>query len=128
MVSSDPFAVLGIPATLESGRVKRAYFAQLQAHPPHSDPEGFRRLRQAYEALSTPGALALAYVSTPVDAALELKAWSERWEGPMSRALEQARLKDSDAGAISAFVTTVSRCTMAEAAAMFEGMAPRANE
>src|SRR5439155_9465721 len=49
----SPFQVLGIAPTLDLGAVKRAYFAALTRHPPHADPEGFRRLRAAYEPLPT---------------------------------------------------------------------------
>lgn len=61
----DPFAVLGLGPTSVVGEVKRAYFSALQRHPPHADPEGFRRIRGAYERLMKPGALAtLAWTSS----------------------------------------------------------------
>jgi hypothetical protein len=56
MTEPNPFQVL---------EVKRSYFAQLQKHPPHTDPEGFRRLRAAYETLIAARGLASAFVDAP---------------------------------------------------------------
>jgi len=59
--TADLLQVLGLTnleAAPSLGDLKRAYFARLREHPPHSDPEGFQRLRQAYERLLAPGVLA----------------------------------------------------------------------
>jgi len=64
---NDPFAILGLAPTRELGAVKRAWFTALPKHPPESDPEGFRRLRDAYEKLSTPAGLTAAFASAPLD-------------------------------------------------------------
>lgn len=82
MSAPDPFATLGIAATSDMARVKQAYFAALAKHPPHSDPEGFRRLRQAYEALMRPGALRAAYLHAPLDLNAELAAYEDRLRRP----------------------------------------------
>lgn len=68
-MTSQPFAVLGLVPTNDLGAVKRAYFGLLPRHRPETDPEGFRRLREAYEQLSSVDRLAAAYVSAPIDLA-----------------------------------------------------------
>ncbi|WP_224244906.1 J domain-containing protein [Hyalangium gracile] len=83
----EPFAVLGLAPTLEPAAVKRAYFAALARHPPHEDPEGFRRLRDAYEMLSRPGALAVAYLASPVD----VRKLADEARGRFDAVLERAR-------------------------------------
>ena len=45
----DDWAELGIPPTADRGAVRRAYATRLKAVAPDSDPQGFARLRQAYE-------------------------------------------------------------------------------
>ena len=47
----DPFAVLGLEETATDEAVRAAYMQALRASPPDRDPEGFRRIREAYEAL-----------------------------------------------------------------------------
>ena len=45
----EPWLVLGIEETDDKAAVKRAYLAQLGKHNPEDDPEGFQRVREAYE-------------------------------------------------------------------------------
>jgi curved DNA-binding protein CbpA len=47
----NPFAVLGLEETADDEAVRAAYVAALRTSPPDRDPEGFRRIRAAYEAL-----------------------------------------------------------------------------
>lgn len=47
----DPFAVLGLDDTADDAAVRAAYLRALQTSPPDRDPEGFQRIRAAYEAL-----------------------------------------------------------------------------
>lgn len=69
---ADPFEVLALAPTLDRGAIKRAYFALLPRHAPHDDPEGFRRLRNAYETLMGPG-LHDAWAGAKIDIARELE-------------------------------------------------------
>ncbi len=57
-MDADPYTVLGLTRQATLLDVKRAYFKLVRQHPPESDPEGFRRIRNAYEALRTPQARA----------------------------------------------------------------------
>lgn len=50
----DPYAELGLTETATEADIKQAYFAQVRAHPPETDPQGFKRIRAAYERLRTP--------------------------------------------------------------------------
>ncbi len=45
----NPFAVLGIEETADDEQVRAAYLAAVRRSPPDRDPEGFRRVREAYE-------------------------------------------------------------------------------
>ena len=47
----SPFAVLGIDETADDAAVRAAYLAAVRRSPPDRDPEGFRRVREAYEAV-----------------------------------------------------------------------------
>ena len=50
----NPYQVLGIPRNADERAIKKAYFALIRKHPPDSQPEEFKRIRQAYELLSDP--------------------------------------------------------------------------
>lgn len=54
----NPYVVLGLKPTCTDAEIKTAYFGLVKAHPPERDPEGFRRIRSAYDALRTPAARA----------------------------------------------------------------------
>lgn len=47
----NPFAVLGIDESADDAAVRAAYLAAVRKSPPDRDPEGFRRIREAYEAV-----------------------------------------------------------------------------
>jgi curved DNA-binding protein CbpA len=51
---TDPYTVLGLGPTASLDEIKRAYFAQVRAHPPEHDPEAFKHIRAAYEQLRDP--------------------------------------------------------------------------
>ena len=44
-----PWEILGVPEDVDVRQLKRAYAAQIKKHPPETDPEGFQKVRQAYE-------------------------------------------------------------------------------
>jgi curved DNA-binding protein CbpA len=51
---NDPYQILGLdPDSADDAGVQAAYVAKLREHPPERDPEGFQRLRGAYEQLRT---------------------------------------------------------------------------
>src|SRR3972149_11079871 len=52
--SADPYGVLGVDPQATLDEIKTAYFALVRAHPPERDPEGFKRIRAAYEQLRDP--------------------------------------------------------------------------
>jgi hypothetical protein len=95
---TDAFAILDIAPTRELGVVKRAYFAALTRHPPHADPEGFRRVRDAYERLSTPLALAAAFASAP----LELEALATDYRARFDARLAAAARAHAEAASVEA--------------------------
>lgn len=119
MSDPSPFDVLGIAPTRESARVKRAYFAALVKHPPHQDPEGFRRLRAAYELLSKPGGLSTAFVAAPLEVAAELAQWNATWRESIDRATAEVRAAGEQRVAAKRFVERVSRLSLAEAQRAF---------
>ena len=53
-MTNDPFVVLGLDETASDGMIRDAYIAALRISPPDRDPEGFRRIRDAYEQLRDP--------------------------------------------------------------------------
>jgi curved DNA-binding protein CbpA len=54
----DPYQVLGITRQANEAAIKKAYFTKVREHPPERDPEQFKRIRGAYDALRTPEAKA----------------------------------------------------------------------
>ena len=53
-MTHDPFAVLGLDETASDEAIREAYIAAIRISPPDRDPEGFRRIREAYEQLRDP--------------------------------------------------------------------------
>jgi curved DNA-binding protein CbpA len=51
METQDPYKVLGLKRDATEAEIKRAYFTLVREHPPERDPEGFKRIRAAYEKL-----------------------------------------------------------------------------
>jgi len=53
--TENPYRVLGVERSATVAEIKRAYFALVREHPPERDPEGFKRVRAAYEKLRAAG-------------------------------------------------------------------------
>lgn len=54
----NPYKTLGINQTATEAEIKHAYFNRVREHAPERDPEGFKRIRAAYEKLSAASARA----------------------------------------------------------------------
>lgn len=117
----SPFEVLKVPPTLDRAAVKRAYFAELAQHPPHADPEGFRRLREAYETLSAPGGLERAWAMAPPDVAALLAQYRAQFDDALARAAAETAETVSQAEQVRAFVERLSRLDWPAAATAWKG-------
>ncbi len=53
-MTNDAFTVLGLTETATDEQIREAYIAAIRTSPPDRDPEGFRRIREAYEQLRDP--------------------------------------------------------------------------
>ena len=84
--TASPFVVLSIAPTTDVAAIERAYFAALGRHPPHADPEGFRRLRGAYETLMSPDGLRAAVARAPLDREAELARYRQRYDARLAAA------------------------------------------
>ncbi len=51
--AENPLDVLGVDGTISDNDLRSRYMALVRLHPPERDPEGFRRIRAAYEAVRT---------------------------------------------------------------------------
>lgn len=115
----DPFAILALAPTFDAAAVKRAYFAALQRHPPHSDPDGFRRVRAAYETLTAPGGLAVAFIETPVDAGAELARYRARFDRALAQAAVAAARSAADNTAVRRLKDVLVASSLEQALAAF---------
>lgn len=106
---ASPFAVLALSPTLDRAAVKRAYFAKLVLHPPHTDADAFRKLRDAYEALTAPGGLERAYAVAPIDIWLRLEQARARFDVALAEASRHAHQSDDARRQVKRFVEVVCR-------------------
>ena len=51
--AEDPYAVLGVQTGASDDEIRKAYLSRVRSSPPDRDPEGFRKVREAYETLRT---------------------------------------------------------------------------
>ncbi len=56
--SDNPYKTLGVNRNATEVEIKHAYFNRVREHSPEHDPEGFKRIRAAYEKLSAANARA----------------------------------------------------------------------
>ncbi len=122
------FRDLDIAPTLDAAAIKRAYFAALQRHPPHADPEGFRRVRHGYERLASPEGRIGAYMEAPLDVEAAL-APIEATLGAALRRVSTERMR-TERAAVSRSVAldTLSRLGLIEALLAFDGPGGDAGE
>jgi curved DNA-binding protein CbpA len=55
LLPDNPYKVLGVERTASEAEIKQAYFALVRQHSPERDPEGFKRIRAAYEKIRAGG-------------------------------------------------------------------------
>ena len=53
--TENPYETLGLAPTATEAEIKQTYFTLVREHPPERDPEGFKRIRAAYEKLRAAG-------------------------------------------------------------------------
>ena len=53
-MSANPYVILGIEPDAPEEDIRQAYLALVKKHPPDHDPEGFRRIQEAYDLLRDP--------------------------------------------------------------------------
>jgi curved DNA-binding protein CbpA len=51
LTTENPYETLGLERGASEAEIKQAYFNLVREHPPERDPEGFKRIRAAYEKL-----------------------------------------------------------------------------
>ncbi|MDP2659676.1 MAG: DnaJ domain-containing protein [Dehalococcoidia bacterium] len=54
MKGASHYVALGIDPDATGDEIRRAYLEKVREHPPERDPEGFKRVREAYEHLRSP--------------------------------------------------------------------------
>jgi DnaJ-class molecular chaperone len=81
--AGDALDVLGVTCPISEGDLRRRYLELLKQHPPEKDPEGFKRIRAAYDALRRPAEqarLTLERIEQPPEA---LSQKAEEAGGPL---------------------------------------------
>jgi curved DNA-binding protein CbpA len=111
MTLQDPFRELEIPPTVDAVAIKRAYFTVVARRGPTTDPDGFRRVREAYERLGTAEGRAAAYFAADVDVSSELNALRARFDAALATAAESERAERDALDVVGRFVNETSRRT-----------------
>ncbi len=90
---SDPYRLLGVPATADDDTIRAAYLAAIRACPPERDPQRFEQVRAAFDAIgSEPRRLAHALFDTGAPTVHEVvDLLSASWQP--GRATEAALLR-----------------------------------
>ena len=119
-LDESPFAILGIAPTLDLAAIKRAYFAALTKHPPHSDPDGFKRIRSAYEALGSRGEVASYLLRSAIDVEAELAIYRMRHDAALARAGQASVASAADTARVTRFTEGLAHLDLEEALTLFE--------
>ncbi len=123
MKKSDYFAILGLSPTMDAARIKRAYFAALQRHPPHADAEEFRQVREAYERLASPEGRLGAYLDAPIDVDAAAAPF-ESVAAALTRIAAQRLETETAAAKRAATIEALSRATLAEVSQIWRNQSP----
>jgi len=62
---TDPHRVLGLPQHASEAEIRRRYLELVKEFPPERDPERFREVRAAYEAVKDPLIIARSLLQPP---------------------------------------------------------------
>jgi len=65
--SADPFTILGVSANADHAEVRARYLELVKQFPPEREPEKFREVRAAFEAVQDPQTIARQLVTPPSD-------------------------------------------------------------
>jgi curved DNA-binding protein CbpA len=76
-VPRDPFAILGVNQDAGETEIRARYLELVKKFPPDSDPEKFREIRAAFEAVQDPLAIARRLLTPPPE---EAPRWSNAIE------------------------------------------------
>src|SRR5262245_44983133 len=76
LLLEDPYKTLGIERGATEAEIKQAYFTKVREHSPERDPDGFKRIRAAYEKLRSGSERAETDLFLLDEVDLELKASS----------------------------------------------------
>jgi hypothetical protein len=90
MTLDEARAILGVAARTPPREIRRSYLRQVRRHPPERDPEGFQRVRAAFELLSAGTApRPMPPFEVPV------AAWEAGWEPAGREPLDEPVGRDS---------------------------------
>lgn len=93
-MTADIWRHLGIAETDDEGAIRRAYAERLKVTNPEDDPEGFKRLRSAYERALQQARWRARYPETGADVGDD--EWDEELPADLAEALPQARAPRGD--------------------------------
>jgi len=119
VLGKSPFGILEIAPTLDLAAIKRAYFTALAKHPPHSDPEGFKRIRLAYEALGSRGEAASHLLRSAIDVETELTLLRERHDAALAHAGQASAANATNAARVARFTEGLAHLNLEEALVLF---------
>jgi curved DNA-binding protein CbpA len=118
-LDKSPFAILGMAPTLDLGAIKRAYFTALAKHPPHRDPDGFKQIRSAYEALGSRGNAASLLLRSAIDVESELSVLRGRHDAALASARQASTASAADSARVARFTEGLAHLSFEEALAAF---------